>query len=123
MTDPTSRARRTTTGWLLMAATALALPLGAPAADVIVVEEITQTGLNLLRDKLNSSLNASYAVVGLSSNEGLTSDVKVKILLNTVTMDYTGVSTWLDVCDSVRLTRTSPRGRRPPVRRLTGTPR
>ncbi|MCY7372621.1 MAG: hypothetical protein LH461_02810 [Spirochaetaceae bacterium] len=36
MTYPTSRARRTTTGWLLMAATALALPLGAPPAAATV---------------------------------------------------------------------------------------
>lgn len=157
MTHATSRARRTTTGWLLMAATALALPLGAPpaaatvgavdvesptgevvvvtvnahqrdiddarmnelvaglgtrvgltptAADVIVVEEITQTGLLSLRDKLNTRMNASYAVVGLSSNAGLTSDVKVKLLLNTATMDYTGRTSWLDVCDSVRLYQT-----------------
>lgn len=157
MTYATSRARRTTTGWLLMAATALAMPLGAPAAaatvgavdvespagdvvvvtvnahqrdiddarmnelaaglatrvgltptaaDVIVVEEITQSGLIALRDKLNARMNASYAVVGLSSNSGLTSDVKVKLLLNTLTMDYTGRTSWLDVCDSVRLYQT-----------------
>ena len=157
MTYATSRARRTTTGWLLMAATALALPLGAPpaaatvgavdvespagdvvvvtvnahqrdiddarmnelaaglatrvgltptAADVVVIEEITQSGLIALRDKLNARMNASYAVVGLSSNSGLTSDVKVKLLLNTLTMDYTGRTSWLDVCDSVRLYQT-----------------
>ena len=86
-------------------ATGLATRVGLTptAADVIVVEEITQTGLNLLRDKLNAVMNASYAVVGLSSNAGLASDVKVKLLLNTTTMEYTGRTTWLDVCDSMRL--------------------
>jgi len=90
----------------LAAGLATRVGLTPTAADVIVFEEITQSGLISLRDKLNARMNASYAVVGLSSNAGLTSDVKVKLLLNTTTMDYTGRTSWLDVCDSVRLYQT-----------------
>jgi endonuclease/exonuclease/phosphatase (EEP) superfamily protein YafD len=73
------------------------------APDVIVVEEIVQSVLVQLRDRLNATMGSHYEMVGLSSNTGTGGNVKTKILLNTSTMALSGHVTWTDVCDSIRI--------------------
>ncbi|MEJ7796573.1 MAG: fibronectin type III domain-containing protein [Nocardioides sp.] len=73
------------------------------APDVIVIQEITQSVLVSLRDKLNGLMNARYATAGHTSNAGFDGDMKVKLLLNRSTMGAATPKTWTDVCDATRI--------------------
>lgn len=73
------------------------------APDVVVVQEITESVLVRLRDELNRLMNAQYAIVALSSNDGLNGNVKVKLLMNSSAMTFSGRTSWTDVCDPGRI--------------------
>ena len=65
--------------------------------DAILVDEIVPTALTAMRDQLNALVGpGTYAI------KGTTSSVKVKVLLNTATMKFTGYRTWVDVCTTER---------------------
>lgn len=65
--------------------------------DVILVQEIIPSSLYPMRDQLNALVGSGTYVV-----YGKTTEVKVKVLLNTKTMNYTGYRTWVDACTDER---------------------
>ena len=67
------------------------------APDAILVDEIVRSSLVPMRDQLNALLGSgTYAIVGT------TDSVKVKVLLNTKTMKFTGFRTYTDACTTER---------------------
>ena len=77
------------------------------APDAILVGEIIKSNAIALRDKLNAATPddvAFYRLVGITTNSELptSSNIKVKILLNTATMEFKSNVFWADVCAAER---------------------